>query len=151
MDIKESRAPADWLAILKLNGYRLTGPRYCVAEIFTKTDKALTALDTYNVAYKSYPSLGLVSVYRKLDKLELLGLIQKVHKPEGCHAYVAAPRGHEHLLVCRSCGKVDFFSGDNLMPLVDVVEQNSGFRVQDHWLQLLGISQECQNHHPDGL
>src|SRR5512143_326668 len=119
-----------WLSILKSNGFKLTGPRYYVVEILSQTDKALTAAEIFIQAQKHYPSLGLVSVYRALEKLEQLGLIQRVHQKEKCQAYIAAPGGHEHLLVCTSCGRVSFFHGDDLSNLVYGVEKNSGFRVQ---------------------
>ena len=134
-----------WLAQFKASGYKLTGPRYSVVEILAHTDKALTALEIYNQAHRKYPSIGLVSVYRTLEKLEELGLIQRVHQKEKCHAYIGAPQGHEHLLVCQSCGRVNFFRGDELNTLVNVVEANTGYVVQDHWLQLVGICKECQH------
>ena len=139
------RISADWLSTLKANGFRLTGPRYYVVEILSQTDKALTANEIYSQAHTHYPSLGLVSVYRALGKLELLGLIQRVHQKEKCRAYIAAPNGHEHLLVCASCGRVSFFHGDDLNKLVNGVEQRTGYRVQEHWLQLLGLCVDCQN------
>lgn len=133
-----------WITRLRSSGYKLTGPRYYVVEILAHTDKALTALDIYHQAHIHYPSIGLVSVYRTLEKLELLGLIQRVHRQEKCHAYIAAPDGHEHLLVCSSCGKVSFFKGDDLKSLVNGVEHQTGYQVQEHWLQLIGICAECQ-------
>ena len=144
MSNQESIISNHWLSVLKKSGYRLTGPRYYVVDILARTDKALSATEIYIQAHQKYPTIGLVSVYRTLDKLETLGLIQRVHQKDKCQAYIAASNGHEHLLVCHTCGKVSFFSGDNLNTLVDGVEAKSGFLVQDHWLQLVGICQECQ-------
>jgi Fe2+ or Zn2+ uptake regulation protein len=145
MNNNNSNISDEWLSLLKSSGYKLTGPRFCVIEIITRSDRALTALDIFNHAHTRYPSIGLVSVYRTLEKLELLGLIQRVHQKEKCHAYIAAPNGHKHLLVCRSCGRVRFFQGDDLNTLVRGIEEISGYQVKEHWLQLLGICEECQN------
>jgi Fe2+ or Zn2+ uptake regulation protein len=133
-----------WLAQLKNNGYKLTGPRYCVIEILAHSKKALTANEIYSQAQQRYPTIGLVSVYRALEKLELLDLIQRVHQKDKCQAFIAASHGHEHLLVCQTCGRVSFFQGDDLNVLVDLVEKTTGYLVQDHWLQLIGICKECQ-------
>jgi len=133
-----------WLSQFKTSGYKLTGPRYSVVEILAHTVKALTALEIYNQAHRKYPSIGLVSVYRTLENLEELGLIQRVHQKEKCQAYIGAPQGHEHLLVCHSCGRVSFFRGDDLNTLVSVVEKKTGYVVQEHWLQLVGNCKECQ-------
>ena len=134
----------NWLLQLKSSGYKLTGPRYCVIDILAHSERALTAAEIFNIAHGQYPTLGLVSVYRTLEKLEALGLIQRVHRAENCHAYISAPTGHEHLLVCRSCGRVRFFEGDDLKNLVDGVQLKSGYLVQEHWLQLIGLCEECQ-------
>lgn len=133
-----------WLEKLQSSGYRVTGPRYIVAEILSQSERALSAQQVFEKAQQHYPTLGLVSVYRTVDKLEELGLIQRVHQADKCHAYIAAFSGHEHLLVCSSCGLVEFFKGDDLAPLVRRVEQESGFVVNDHWLQFFGQCKQCQ-------
>jgi len=133
-----------WLEVLHKSGCRLTGPRYIVAEILAQSARALTPQEMYELARQHYPTLGLVSVYRTVEKLEALGLIQRVHQPDKCQAYIAAFSGHEHLLVCSNCGLVEFFKGDDLAPLVQRVEQASGYQVEEHWLQLFGKCKQCQ-------
>jgi len=139
-----------WLDKLHSHGNRLTGPRYIVAEILSNSERALNPQEIYEMARRQYPTIGLVSVYRTVEKLEKLGLIQRVHQPDKCQAYIAAFSGHEHLLVCSRCGAVEFFQGDDLTPLVQRVEQESGYRVDLHWLQLFGVCHACQAANPDG-
>jgi Fe2+ or Zn2+ uptake regulation protein len=91
-----------------------------------------------------YPKLGLVTVYRALEKLEELGLIQRVHQANGCHAYLRAADGHEHILLCTRCGQVVYFAGDDLSGLIEKVARQSGFTIQDHWLQLHGLCEHCK-------
>ena len=134
----------EWLNHLKISGYRITSPRRVVVEILADTDRSLTALDIFDLARNKHPSIGLVSVYRTLEKLESLNLIQRVHHPAGCHAYIAAFTGHQHLLLCQLCGTTVFFQGDDIEMLVNRVEQESGFQVRDHWLQFFGICAPCQ-------
>jgi Fe2+ or Zn2+ uptake regulation protein len=86
-----------------------------------------------------------VSVYRTLDRLEELKLIQRVHLPQKCQAYIGAFEGHQHLLICQNCGLVEFFQGDNLENLVSRVEMESGYVVKEHWLQLFGLCGNCQD------
>jgi Fe2+ or Zn2+ uptake regulation protein len=133
-----------WLEVLQSSGCRLTGPRYIVAEILAQSARALTPQEVYEQAHQHYPTLGLVSVYRTVEKLEALGLIQRVHQPDKCQAYIAAFSGHEHLLVCSTCGLVEFFKGDDLAPLVRRVEMESGYLVEEHWLQLFGQCKQCR-------
>ena len=135
---------ASWLDQLQENGYRLTEARRAVVETIQKSARALTPVQVYDVARKTYPALGLVSVYRTLEKLEELHLVQRVHQPEGCQAFIAESRKHEHLLLCQNCGRVTFFEGDDLEALMAAISKKTGYQIHDHWLQLFGTCQACQ-------
>jgi Fe2+ or Zn2+ uptake regulation protein len=133
-----------WLTQLHTNGYRLTGPRKVVVDILAASRRALNAAQIFNLARKRYPALGLVTVYRTLEKLEELHLVERVHQPRDCHAYLPATTGHQHLLLCRGCGQVEYFSGDDLEPLIRTISRTTGYTIQEHWLQLLGTCTTCQ-------
>lgn len=133
-----------WLTQLQENGYRLTEARRAVVDVIEKSARALTPLEVFDMARKKYRALGLVSVYRTLEKLEELHIIQRVHRPEGCQAFISASQGHEHLLLCQSCGKVNFFEGDDLETLIKSISKKTGYQVRVHWLQLFGLCQTCQ-------
>jgi Fur family transcriptional regulator, ferric uptake regulator len=134
----------EWLKCLANNGYRLTAPRRAVVEIIAGSQHVLTPYEVFVRARRRYPSLGLVTVYRTVEKLEELDLIQRVHRPSGCQAFITAFSGHEHLLICDDCGRVEFFEGDDIDPLMDKVGKKSGFQVHGHWLQLFGKCDDCQ-------
>ena len=127
------------------NGYRLTGSRRTVVEIIANSTRALSPLELYDLARAMHVGLGLVTVYRTLEKLEELGLIQRVHQPQGCQAFIAAFTGHQHLILCSRCGKVVFFAGDNLDPLFQAIGHQTGYLVKEHWLQLFGLCQDCKD------
>lgn len=133
-----------WLSQLQENGYRLTGARRAIVEAIQKSTHALTPVEVFDMARKKYRALGLVSVYRTLEKLEELHLIQRVHQPQGCQAFIAASQGHEHLLLCQNCGQVSFFEGDDLDTLIKSISKKSGYQIKEHWLQLFGLCQACQ-------
>src|SRR5512140_3558779 len=111
----------NWLSALSDNGYRLTGSRRAVVEIVAASSRALTPLEVFDSARTAHPELGLVSVYRTLEKLEELHLIQRVHQPGGCQAFISASQGHQHLLLCQRCGTVTFFEGDDLENLFSAI------------------------------
>ena len=134
-----------WLVKLQENGYRLTGSRRTVVEVIANSDRALSPLEVYELARARYSGLGLVTVYRTLEKLEELGLIQRVHQPQGCQAFIAAFEGHQHLILCSKCGKVQFFGGDDLDALMQTIGQETGYQIHDHWLQLFGLCADCQS------
>jgi Fur family ferric uptake transcriptional regulator len=133
-----------WLAQLHENGYRLTDARRAVVETVEKSARALTPIDVYNAARRKYRALGLVTVYRTLEKLEELHLIQRVHQPHGCQAFISAGQGHQHLLLCQNCGQVEFFDGDDLDTLTKSIAKKSGYQIKEHWLQLFGVCANCR-------
>ncbi len=134
-----------WLSIMEVKCGRLTGPRRAIVDLMVSTDRALTPVDVFDQARLGHPRMGLVTVYRTLDLLTSLGLVDRVHHADGCHAYLRAARGHEHLLVCNSCGRAVFFQGDDLDPLIDRISRESGFTILEHWLQLHGLCHDCQS------
>jgi Fur family transcriptional regulator, ferric uptake regulator len=134
----------DWFGRLELNGCRLTEPLKVVTEVMAKNRRALSPVEIYDLGRKIYRKLGLVTVYRSLEKLEEAGLVQRVHQVGGCNGYIAAPSGHQHLVICQNCGCAEYFSGDDLANLVSRVEAQTHYSVQEHWLQLVGVCEACQ-------
>ncbi len=133
-----------WLRILAEGGYRLTEPRRALVEIIAASQRALSPMQIFDLGRARYPGLGLVTVYRTIEKLEQVGLVQRVHQPGGCHMVLPAPQGHEHLLLCQNCGKAFYFAGIDLNTLITEIARRSGYTIQDHWLQLFGLCGACQ-------
>ena len=133
-----------WLNTLREKGYRLTGARKAVVDAVAESRRALTPLEVFDMARAAYPALGLVSVYRTLEKLEELHLIQRVHQPGGCQAFISASQGHQHLLLCQRCGQASYFEGDDLENLITGIASKTGYKIREHWLQLFGLCKNCQ-------
>lgn len=132
-----------WLEKLQSNGYRLTESRRTVVEIIAVSQRALSPLEVYELARSQITSIGLVTVYRTLEKLEELKLIQRVHQPQGCQAFIAAFTGHQHFILCQRCGKVMFFAGEDLEDYFERIGCQTGYKVKEHWLQLFGVCADC--------
>lgn len=133
-----------WMTKLKEKGMRITAQREAIVEILLNSEKALDPLEVYDLTRQSHPSLGIVTVYRTMDCLEHLGLLQKVHQACGCNKYLKLKEGHNHLLICTNCGKAVYFEGLNFENQFEQVAENNSFLLQDHWLQLSGLCQRCQ-------
>jgi Fe2+ or Zn2+ uptake regulation protein len=138
--------PQSWLTQLKDNGYRLTNARKAVVEIVAHASTALNPMEVFDQAKSACPSLGVVTVYRTLEKLEELNLIQRVHQPDGCNAYLPHADGHQHLIICEDCGKAEYFDGkEDMDTFFSKVAGEHGYTISDHWLQLFGICSECES------
>ncbi len=134
----------EWIASLQSKGYRTSAALRIVVEILSTSQRVLSPLQIYDLVRVKSPKLSLVTVYRTVEKLEEIGLIQRVHQPSGCQAFIAANPGHQHLLICENCGRVEFFSGDKLEALMSDVGSETGYQIAEHWLQLFGVCENCQ-------
>jgi len=132
-----------WLELLQQDGCRVTAPRRVIVELLVSSPRAMDALELYDLSRKIQPGIGLVTVYRTLEKLEQLNLIQRVHREDGCHMVMKAAVGHQHYLICTTCGRTTLFKGDDLSQLFSSVAIETGYRVEDHWLQLFGTCPAC--------
>ena len=136
----------NWEKCLAEAGCRVTASRRAVAQVLLDTSSPLSPQKMFERGTLIHPKLGLVTVYRTLALLESLGLVRRIHRDNGCHAYLPSSPGHRHALICRSCGKaVEFPGGDDLKALARRVEATTGFQVDDHLLQLAGLCPGCQD------
>lgn len=130
---------------LRQAGYRLTPARRAVIGTLVGADDWLSPEQVYESARRSWKPLGLVTVYRSLALLTELGFVRRVHSEQRCLGYACTTLDHGHYLVCRTCHQaVEFPGTEDLSPLMDRVAQSTGFQIQDHLLELVGLCPECQ-------
>jgi len=134
-----------WEDCLAAAGFRLTAARRAVVQVLETTSTPLSPQEVWQRGQQLQPALGLASVYRSLDLLEAAGLVRRVHQEDGCHGYMPASPGHRHAIVCRACGQAAEFLGcEDLGGLIARVQQETGFQVDGHLLQLIGLCPTCQ-------
>ncbi len=135
----------NWEERLSRSGWRITMPRRIVMRVLQQAGRPLSPQEIHARGRRLYRSLGLVSVYRALAVLEQAGLVRRVHREDRCDGYILASPGHHHVLLCRRCGRaVEFPGAEDLSGLIAHVERRTGFRVEDHLLQLVGLCLPCR-------
>lgn len=125
-------------------GYKLTQPRRAVLRVLAQSHASLSPAEIHTRAQKVYRKTGLVTVYRTLEVLAECGLVKKVHQSYGCHSYAPASEGHAHHVVCEKCHTVAEFDTCDLGELLQTVQRRTGFKVQNHWLELSGLCPTCR-------
>jgi len=134
----------NWKNALRQNGFRVTQPRLQVMGIVADSQIPLTPQQIYQRSLDLDSPPGIASVYRTLEMLDDLGLIQQIHQPGGCHAICPAVEGHKHLLICTNCGQMRVVEGNEaISEYISKVEDHTGYEVKEHWLQLFGICRDC--------
>ena len=92
--------------VLSVPGLRATNQRALILEIIRRGQGHLDADEVYRQAREKQPRLSLSTVYRTLQLLKRLGLVEEVHFDEAHHHYEVKPSSEHHHLVCLGCGKV---------------------------------------------
>ncbi len=129
---------------LSEQGYKLTRQRKAVVEVITRAHSRLSAADVFTHAQRVCPDLGLTTVYRTLEILEQMGVIRRMHLDDGCEGFAPASAEHGHHLICSQCQETVEFEDCNLNALLKRVSEQTGFTVEEHWLELVGVCPRCQ-------
>lgn len=128
--------------------YKLTPQRQTILQAFIENqEQHLSAEDIYSIVRQKSPDIGLATVYRTLELLSDLEVLQKMDFGDGRSRYEineANTPHHHHHLICMSCGKVREFEDDLLETLETAIARKSNFLIMDHQLKFYGYCQECQ-------
>jgi Fur family ferric uptake transcriptional regulator len=134
---------------LDLAGYRLTGSRRAVADLIAAREGHFTAADLVADARARRLVIGRATIFRALELLTELRLLERLELPSGGHAYVPCERDrHHHHVVCEVCGRATEVDDLAIGSLVERVERQTGYRVDTHRLELYGRCPRCRDHRP---
>jgi Fur family ferric uptake transcriptional regulator len=128
---------------LREHGYKLTRARRAVIQVLADAAKPLNITDLHERSQNHAADIGLVTVYRTLEVMMQLELVRPVHLMENCHGYAVASPGHTHHVVCSQCNNVVEIEGCDLSTFLDEVQDQTGYRITGHWLELEGLCPDC--------
>jgi Fe2+ or Zn2+ uptake regulation protein len=129
---------------LDLAGYRLTGPRRVVASLISAHGGHFTASELAAAARERRLGVSRATLFRALDLLTELGVVERLDLPTGEHAYVPCARAHHHHLVCSRCGRAADVEDAGVAEAVAEMARRSGYRIDSHRLELFGLCRHCQ-------
>lgn len=123
------------------------GARRALLELLDSQPCALSALEIEQALRAGSRPVGRASIYRILDELERLGLVQKLQVGQSMARYepVRAGHGHHHHLVCDSCGTVIPFTDPELEQTIQKLSVRVPMRVAEHEIVLHGACEECSD------
>jgi Fur family transcriptional regulator, ferric uptake regulator len=122
-------------------GYRSGAARRKVVELLAAEPCAVTALEID----RRLDSVGRASVYRTLEQLDRLHLVQQVEIGGDAAGYerVDADQHHHHL-VCEECGLLSPFADPSLERAIEAVSRAAEFEVAAHDVVLRGRCPACK-------
>jgi len=126
-------------------GHRAGAARAAVVGLLAKQDCCLSAKEITDRLRDEGNEVGIASVYRALEVLDELRLVQRLDAGEGVVRYEPAhPSGdHHHHVVCENCGRVDAFEDPELEAAIDAAATRLPHRVTGHDVVLRGRCPRC--------
>jgi Fur family ferric uptake transcriptional regulator len=133
---------------LHSQSYKLTPQREATVRVLLENEEDhLSAEDVYFLVKDKAPEIGLATVYRTLELLSELKVVDKINFGDGVSRYDLRQEGAAHFhhhLVCMECGAVDEIQEDLLGDVEKQVENRWHFLIKDHRLTFHGICHRCR-------
>ena len=130
--------------VLSAPGLRVTSQRALILEVIRHGEGHMDADEVYRQAREKQPRLSLSTVYRTLQTLKKLGLVEEVHFDEEHHHYEIKPATEHHHLVCLGCGRVVEFK----YPLARLIKRNvteaKDFEIISSEVRMTGYCPTCR-------
>jgi Fe2+ or Zn2+ uptake regulation protein len=124
-------------------GGRRTASRQAIVEVIVEAGSHLTADEIVDRVHARFPSVNLSTVYRTLDALTDLGIVDHVHFGHGRAVYHRTDEAHQHL-VCEECGAVEELPIARLRTFLEMLDRDFGFEVDRRHFAIVGRCGACR-------
>lgn len=129
--------------LLRSNGFKVTPQRLAVYEVLANTKEHPNADMIFNSLQATYPTMSLATVYKTIDILKEIGLVQVLNASEDSFRYDADTSSHAHIR-CLECGRVDDVFDLDTGKFNDEVEQRSGYKLSGGQFYFYGVCAKCR-------
>ena len=138
-------------ALLRARNERMTGPRRAVLSVLAEGGEHLSAETVVTRVAERDPGVHRASIYRTLEALSDVGVLQHVHVGHGATTYhLVRPAGRHLHAHCRQCGAVRDLPPDVLDDVAVTLARDHGFVLDAGHVALSGLCAQCerQRRHP---
>ena len=130
--------------LLRSRGERMTGPRRAVVTVLVTRPGHVMAEDVVQAVAELDPTVHRASVYRTLETLTGMGVVQHVHIGHGTTAYHLVREQGPHLHAqCLGCGTVHDLPPDLLDAVAGRLSGQHDFVLQAGHVALSGTCRSC--------
>ena len=132
--------------VLAQHNHHTGAARQAILELLDTQTCALSAIEIEDALRASDRPVGRASIYRNLDELERLHLVQKLQIGQMArYEPVRTGHGHHHHLVCDTCGTVTPFTDNALETAIEKLSHRVAMRIADHEIVLHGACEDCSD------
>ncbi len=129
---------------------RLTKGCKRVLEVLEKTKDLSSAQDIHSqLRSEDVGAPGLTTVYRSLESLVSLGLVQAVDLGDGERRFeLIEPGEHHHHIICDDCRSSIHLDMCLVEELENAIASKYGYDVRSHILEIFGKCPDCKKRRP---
>lgn len=130
--------------LLRGNGFKVTPQRLAVYEVLANTKEHPNAEMIFSSLQATYPTMSLATVYKTIDILHAIGLVQVLNAGEDSFRYDADVSDHAHVR-CIECGRVDDVYDLDAAKVSREIEAGTRYRLVGQQFYFYGLCPECQS------
>lgn len=130
-------------ALLRDKGFKVTPQRLAIYKVLANSKAHPSAEMIFQQLQPFYPTMSLATVYKTVEILREIGLIQVLNAGEDSFRYDADTSMHPHVR-CLQCGRVDDLHGIDTAAFVGDVAKNTPYRLTGQQFYFYGYCPVCQ-------
>lgn len=145
-DDKMKNKLREYEELLTKKNFKLTSQRRLILQtLLDNISNHPTAEEIYQMVRAKNSRIGLATVYRTLELLCDLGILNELSFDNNGRRYeLEQEDSHHHHLICLQCQKIIEFTDDMLNDLEKHVQKKYNFAVVDHHIKFYGYCEDCQ-------
>ena len=134
-------------------GLRWTFPRQIILQELSRQSHHISVDELYFTIHREYPGVGLTTIYRTLEILHNMGLVQRYDFGDGKTRYELSQgpgTKHHHHLVCTKCGKIidysEMLAEEKYLTdkLQEKLAKKYDFNIRTHQIHFYGLCSQCK-------
>ena len=131
-------------AMLRDKGFKVTPQRLAIFKVLAASKAHPSAEMIFNQLQPAYPTMSLATVYKTVEILKEIGLIQVLNAGEDSFRYDADTSMHPHIR-CLQCGRVDDLHEVDTGTFVREVAEKTPYRLTGQQFYFYGLCPSCQS------
>ncbi len=129
--------------LLREKGFKVTPQRLAIYNVLSQTTAHPSAEMIYNELQTYYPTMSLATVYKTIDILREIGLVQILNVGEDSFRYDATIDPHPHVR-CTVCNSVEDIFGVDASAYIKKVEAGTDYELTGQQFYFYGVCPKCR-------